>query len=67
VLCVPPEDIVPSPLHIIMGITNDCVTALEKIATEIDVRIKERLVEVLSRHGITRHAWMHNFTGEYCR
>uniref|UniRef100_A0A914DK87 Uncharacterized protein n=1 Tax=Acrobeloides nanus TaxID=290746 RepID=A0A914DK87_9BILA len=60
-----PEMIIPSPLHVILGLATDYLKALEKIALGIDRLIYERMDQLLQSYGIAKQAWNHSWTGKF--
>lgn len=57
--------IVPSPLHLMLGLASDFLKALEKLATTIDQQIYDRMDELLQSKRIAKQAWLQSWTGIY--
>lgn len=55
--------IVPSPLHILLGVATDYLKALEKLTIKIDKTIYEKMDHLLQSRGIAKQAWNKTWTG----
>lgn len=62
-LILPLENIVPSPLHIMLGLASDYLKAIEKYVKNTDSRIYDRLQRLLNSFGVYKNAWTQSLVG----
>lgn len=62
---IPTENVVPSVLHIFLGLVTDFFRSLEEFANHIDPTLPARIDELLQRHNIVRNAWFQMFVGTF--
>ncbi|KAI1690564.1 hypothetical protein Ddc_24861 [Ditylenchus destructor] len=62
-LSIPISNVVPSTLHIFLGLTVEYFKKLENIAMQISVELYDQMQTILSRNRLERQRWFMCFTG----
>jgi hypothetical protein len=64
-LSIPVNHVVPSSLHIVLGLVEDIVGAIEICAKSIRMELYLRIQSIFSKYRVERKAWYGKFNGNF--